>query len=263
MDSLWKDLRAWANNDAALFVGLANTTSAVIFFGLGFFYMVAWERRWFQSYKIDNDFPEPQKLKGILHESILLYFVAHPAALYFLGWPVFTRGENGVERFMSDQVPCLQEMLGHLVIFIALADPLNYFVHRYMHDNKYLYKNFHKQHHEFKVTTGLASHYAHPVNSLMDGVGNFIGPVLCCPHILTFLVWMVLLESKALIDHGGYDFPFTLAARHNYHHTHNKGSYTYFTTFWDYWLGTDADYRAWRDKMKEEQRVSGASQKLQ
>jgi len=261
MDVVWKDLRAWANNDAALFVGLANTTSAVLFFGLGFFYLVAWERRWFQSYKIDpNDFPEPQKLKRIMHESILLYFVAHPAGLYFVGWPIFTRGENGVERFMNDQIPSLQEMFWHIFIFFALTDPLSYFVHRYMHDNKFLYKHIHKQHHEFKVTTGLASHYSHPINSLMDGVTGFIGPVLFCPHILTFLVWMVILESKALSDHGGYDFPFTLAARHNFHHTHNKGSYTYFTTFWDYYFGTDADFLAWREKMKEQRSV--ASQKL-
>jgi len=161
---------------------------------------------------------------------------------------------------MNDKVPSLQEMLSQILIFLVLGDAVHYSIHRMLHEIKFLYKHIHKQHHEFKFVTAFVAHHAHPVDSVLVGVGSFCGPFLFCPHILTFLVWCAILEVNALIMHGGYDFPFTLAAHHNYHHMHNKGNYNYFTGIYDYAFGTDVDYQAWRAKMQE-QRV--ASQKLQ
>ena len=110
----------------------------------------------------------------------------------------------------------------------------------------------HKQHHEFKANVGIAAEYFHPVEDLFNIIPMITGPLLLKMHFCTFMVWIVIRISEIVDAHSGYALPFSIweislrlqggADRHEFHHSHNKGSYGSFTKFWDWMFNTDAAY---------------------
>ena len=79
-------------------------------------------------------------------------------------------------------------------------------------------------------------------------------------HVVTLFLWLILKICQTIDTHGGYAWPYspyTLfpsvqsgAARHDFHHSHNKGCYGSFTVFWDELMGTDAEFKKYQEKMK-------------
>jgi fatty acid hydroxylase domain-containing protein 2 len=190
-------------------------------------------------------------------QSIINHFIVIPLVLYVL-YPFF------VEQTVSmkpQNFPCAKEMLCHLIVCVIVEDFMFYWSHRILH-TPFLYKRFHKQHHEFTVLTGcsLAAEYTHPVESL---VGNILpvmlGPLLTCCHLSTLALWIVIRMLKTCDAHSGYRFkyspfsfcfPLNPAERHDFHHETGKGSFGSFFLVWDAWCGTDADFkkRNWSKK---------------
>ena len=66
----------------------------------------------------------------------------------------------------------------HLLGMVIGCDTMFYWVHRLLHDNKWLYRTVHKQHHEFKGTTVWASEYF----GVIDMVLNILPGVLHHSH---------------------------------------------------------------------------------
>ena len=118
--------------------------------------------------------------------------------------------------------------------------------------------HIHKQHHEFKANVGIAAEYFHPVEDLFNIIPMITGPLLLKMHFCTFMVWIVIRISEIVDAHSGYALPFSIweislrlqggADRHEFHHSHNKGSYGSFTKFWDWMFNTDAAYYEWKAK---------------
>jgi len=147
-------------------------------------------------------------------------------------------------------------MLFHIFIFILVEDFLFYWSHRLLHHPK-IYKHIHKKHHEFKSTIGIASEYAHPVESFISNLVPFIsGPILVGlmsqTHAFTFWLWTLIRITETVDAHSGYCFPispFNLLPfqggpeRHEYHHFYNRGSYGSFFCFWDWVCGTDLPFK--------------------
>jgi len=86
------------------------------------------------------------------------------------------------------------------------------------------------------------------------------GPLLVGPHIVTWLLWVIIRVIETVDAHSGYRFPFSPfsllpfqggSERHFFHHSHNIGSYGSFFNIWDRVTGTD---KAFREFQKNEQK---------
>jgi hypothetical protein len=74
---------------------------------------------------------------------------------------------------------------------------------------------------------GFAAEYAHPIETMVLGVGTVIGPLVLTRHYFTVLVWLIVRLFQTVEAHCGYDFPWSPrhfipfwggAEFHDYHH---------------------------------------------
>ena len=104
-----------------------------------------------------------------------------------------------------------------------LIDILFYTTHRIMHVG-FLYKKFHKKHHEITKPISISALYLHPVDLIFS---NFF-PVVLPPYILghgliAFSLWiMISIFNTVYISHQGIK---NLSEFHDYHH--EKSMYNY------------------------------------
>lgn len=174
-------------------------------------------------------------------------FIVHPVLCFGLGWvmPMAGVGEFG-------PLPRHSVALAQLAAFSFTSETLFYMTHRLLH-HRLLYKHFHKQHHEYRVSITIASEYASPVEVLLSNIIPFVaGPCLsawACGVNVHFWVWIsftVLYLWETADAHSGYDLPLPLrypcsnARRHDWHHSHNNGNFGTWMCLWDRLLATDA-----------------------
>ncbi|TVY27783.1 Sphingolipid C4-hydroxylase [Lachnellula hyalina] len=135
-------------------------------------------------------------------------------------------------------------------VAILFVDTWQYFLHRAMHINKWLYTTFHSRHHRLYVPYAFGALYNHPFEGfLLDTLGASIayklGGLTARQGILFFLGSTI----KTVDDHCGYTLPWDplqLITSNNagYHDIHHQswGIKTNFSqpffTFWDRFLGT-------------------------
>jgi sphinganine C4-monooxygenase len=97
-------------------------------------------------------------------------------------------------------------VLIHLNRFII--DTWEYFLHRAMHTNTYLYKTLHSVHHRLYVPYAYGALYNHPLEGfLLDSCGAALAEAitLMTTREATFL--FVISTLKTVDDHCGYNFP--------------------------------------------------------
>lgn len=126
---------------------------------------------------------------------------------------------------------------------IFLLDTIEFFMHYAYHSNPWLYRHFHKTHHEMKTSFSLGALY----NSIPEAVltGAIIG--LFFLHLFQFTLqefsYVTTLGTIfTCIDHCEYfDHVYWLGRRefHKKHHEYGQGNYQQpFFTFWDVLLRT-------------------------
>ncbi|KAF8998608.1 sphingosine hydroxylase [Cyathus striatus] len=133
---------------------------------------------------------------------------------------------------------------------IFWIDTWQYFLHRAMHVNKFLYKQFHSWHHRLYVPYAFGSLYNHPVEGfLLDSLGAAIAEWLTGLTNRQAMVLFVVSTLKTVDDHCGYSLPFDplqLVTGNNadYHDIHHqvigiKSNFAQpFFIHWDVVLGT-------------------------
>jgi sphinganine C4-monooxygenase len=133
---------------------------------------------------------------------------------------------------------------------ILFLDTWQYFLHRAMHMNKWLYTTWHSRHHRLYVPYAYGALYNHPVEGfLLDTVGAGLAYKLSGMTARQGMVFFVFSCIKTVDDHCGYALPWdplqhitsNNAAYHDIHHQ-SWGIKTNFSqpffTFWDKFLGT-------------------------
>ena len=66
---------------------------------------------------------------------------------------------------MDNELPSIITIIWQLLICVQVDDFLFYWIHRLFH-HKYLYKYFHKKHHEYKYPVAIAVEWVHPVEEI-------------------------------------------------------------------------------------------------
>ncbi|GKT53162.1 fatty acid hydroxylase superfamily protein [Colletotrichum tofieldiae] len=133
---------------------------------------------------------------------------------------------------------------------ISILDTWQYFLHRLMHVNKWMYTTFHSRHHRLYVPYAYGALYNHPFEGfLLDTLGAGIGFLLTGMSARQGLLFFCLSTIKTVDDHCGYSLPWdplqhitsNNAAYHDIHHQ-TWGIKTNFSQpffiFWDRALDT-------------------------
>ncbi|KAB8232504.1 sphingosine hydroxylase [Aspergillus alliaceus] len=163
-------------------------------------------------------------------------------------------------------IPAVQFIWG-----VCVVDTWQYFLHRAMHMNRWLYVTFHSRHHRLYVPYAFGALYNHPVEGfLLDTAGTGVAFLTARMTIRQSMWFFTCSTIKTVDDHCGYAFPwdplqhFTSnnAAYHDIHHQ-SWGIKTNFSqpffTFWDHLLETQ-----WRGdvRLRYERGREAAQRKL-
>jgi sphinganine C4-monooxygenase len=133
---------------------------------------------------------------------------------------------------------------------VVLLDTWQYFLHRLMHVNKWMYTTFHSRHHRLYVPYAYGALYNHPFEGfLLDTLGASLAFKATGMTLRQGTCFFGFSTIKTVDDHCGYAFPWdplqlitsNNAAYHDIHHQ-TWGIKTNFSqpffTFWDQLLGT-------------------------
>ncbi|XP_078169948.1 sphinganine C4-monooxygenase 1-like [Carex rostrata] len=147
------------------------------------------------------------------------------------------------------------------IIAMFVLDTWQYFMHRYMHINKFLYKHIHSKHHTLVVPYAFGALYNHPLEGLLlDTIGGALAFLASgmTPRVGVFFFSFATI--KTVDDHCGVWLPINIlhlffannSAYHDVHHqlygTKYNFSQPFFVT-WDKILGTYMPYSL--EKRKE------------
>jgi len=142
-------------------------------------------------------------------------------------------------------IPAAQFLLA-----ICIVDTWQYFLHRAMHMNKYLYTTFHARHHRLYVPYAYGALYNHPFEGfLLDTLGTGLAYLASGMTVRQSMWFFTMSTIKTVDDHCGYAFPWDplqhlTSNNAGYHDVHHQswGVKTNFSqpffTFWDALLGT-------------------------
>lgn len=135
-----------------------------------------------------------------------------------------------------------------------VLDTWQYFAHRYLHHNKFLYRHIHSQHHRLVVPYAFGALYNHPVEGLLlDTVGGALSFLASGMTPRVSIFFFSFATIKTVDDHCGLWLPgnlFHVLFRNNtaYHDVHHQlygskfnFSQPFFVT-WDRILGTYMPY---------------------
>ncbi|ORY23203.1 hypothetical protein BCR39DRAFT_549764 [Naematelia encephala] len=260
LERLWASYYIWMGNPVLATGLMSFMVHEVIYFGRAIPWLIVDAIPYFRKWKL-------QPGKTVSNEQILkcakivllthftcefpLIYAFHPVCAYF-----------GMATY---EVPFSSPLLmaAQIAFFFVFEDTFHYWAHRGLHWGPF-YKHIHKLHHEFSAPIGLAAEYAHPLEVLILAQGTISGPFLYCLfrkdlHIFTVYIWVTLRLFQAVDAHSGYDFPWSLrhwlpfwagADHHDFHHQAFTNCYSTSFRWWDYMLGTDNKYHAFRNRVK-------------
>ncbi|KAL6513898.1 Arf guanine nucleotide exchange factor sbh1 [Orobanche hederae] len=141
--------------------------------------------------------------------------------------------------------------------FIAMMvlDTWQYFMHRYMHHNRFLYKHIHSQHHRLIVPYAFGALYNHPLEGvLLDTIGGALSFLISGMSPQASIFFFSFATLKTVDDHCGLWLPGNLfqmlfknnSAYHDIHHQLYGNKYNFsqpFFVMWDRILGTYMPYK--------------------
>jgi sphinganine C4-monooxygenase len=88
-------------------------------------------------------------------------------------------------------------------------DTWQYFLHRAMHMNKFLYKHLHSVHHRLYVPYAFGALYNHPVEGFfLDSLGAAVAEALSLMTTRQAMLLFSFSTFKTVDDHCGYHLPF-------------------------------------------------------
>ncbi|XP_078442725.1 sphinganine C4-monooxygenase 1-like isoform X2 [Wolffia australiana] len=138
-----------------------------------------------------------------------------------------------------------------IAVALLVLDTWEYFWHRILHENDYLFKNFHAMHHFQKVPYSYGGQYVHPFDAFVGQlVGNALSVELSGMSSTTAAVFYSMLAIKNIDDHCSRWFPHcnvfqrffrNNVAFHSVHHQLQGFNYNYSVhvlSTWDLLLGT-------------------------
>ena len=139
------------------------------------------------------------------------------------------------------------------LFFILVVDDLYfYFLHFWMHKNKYILDKIHRTHHKAITPFALEYIYVHPLEWMLGYIGPFIAifiiSIFFPVNILAFWAYQLIRNLHELDVHSGFKsvvskwIPFWgESEHHDLHHEKLNGNYATTFTIWDNLFNTKID----------------------
>ncbi len=240
MEALWQQLVTGSSNFTlyALFPTIVVNITWIVsgLFCLGLDAVPA-----LRPYKIQAHVNGPVEFwRVVLHS--LRNKVLSEIPLTFASYPFFVW--LGISKDLP--LPSVSTILLTLLFCLVVEDAWHYFAHRALH-TRWAMDNIHSLHHHYMTPFGLASSYAHPVETLFTGFGTVLPMLILRPHLFTLLIWVVTKQLQATAVHCGYMFPWrpsrylpflVSAGFHDRHHRRFNRNFAPNFVWWDRLLGT-------------------------
>jgi sterol desaturase/sphingolipid hydroxylase (fatty acid hydroxylase superfamily) len=217
----------------------AELYSTLIIVGTALFFIIV-ERIW--------PYTKGQKvLREGFFDDLALYTIAQS---YILGILIFTYiinfidGSTGLSRLqLFRDVPIWIQ----LVFFLVTHDLYIYWMHRWQHKNKYLWR-IHEAHHSPKKVDWLSGSRSHALEILINQTIEFLPIVLLGspPEVIAYkgvisAVWGMYIHSNLNVHTGKLQRIINGPEMHRWHHSTGKGRNRNFATklaIWDWIFGT-------------------------
>lgn len=163
-------------------------------------------------------------------------------------------GGNDDGADSADQPASLTVIAIQFVVAMLTLDTYQYFTHRYMHHNKFLYRNFHSYHHRLVVPYAFGALYSHQVDGfLFDTMGGTLSALISSMSPRTATYFFCFSMIKTIDDHCGIMIPgnplhimfWNNTAFHDVHHQLHGSKYNFsqpFFVMWDKIMGTYMPY---------------------
>ena len=137
----------------------------------------------------------------------------------------------------------------HFLAILFIDDLMFYFIHRSLHDVKFLHQKVHSIHHQASQPFPLDFIYAHPVEWLSGYAGALVGVLVINAFVpvdvYAFWLWGLFRSLHELDIHSGvrsavsrYIPLLAGAEHHDFHHLRSKGNYSSTLILWDWVFGT-------------------------
>ncbi|CAL8284159.1 unnamed protein product [Merluccius merluccius] len=150
---------------------------------------------------------------------------------------------------LPPEAPRVPDLVWGVLACLLLFDFQYFLWHVLHHKIPWLYRTFHKVHHNFTATSALTTEYSGAWEMMSLGFFAAINPYLFGCHPLTELAFFVLNIWLSVDDHCGYDLPWAPhrwvplglyggAPHHDLHHLSSKSNYAPYFTHWDRLAGT-------------------------
>ncbi|KAL5722742.1 sphingolipid C4-monooxygenase [Ranunculus cassubicifolius] len=206
----------------------------------------------FDNYRLHSRKDEDVKnlvSKKTVVRGVLLQQTIQAAVAILLFTVTGNVGEDSVDTGHSLFVLARQFLIAMFVL-----DTWQYFMHRYMHLNKFLYRHVHSQHHRLVVPYAFGALYNHPLEGLLlDTIGGALSFLLSGMSPRASIFFFSFATIKTVDDHCGLWLPgnpFHVLFRNNsaYHDVHHQlygTKYNFsqpFFVMWDKILGTYMPY---------------------
>jgi len=212
----------------------------------------------FPQYKVHTGLQDSNLFNQAFVETFINHFIIRP----FVSFALYDLFKAFGAPSIDSPPPTPLNFIGQIILCLFVTDALFYWSHRLLH-HRYLYKYFHKKHHEFRLVNAIGCEYAGILETLTSNIGATIAaPLLLGYHPYVLFAWIFLRESCTLDVHCGYNFPFSFwrfvpfnqggPQRHDFHHAKNTGNFGEFLVFWDWLCGTDETYNKRMSEKKSE-----------
>ena len=204
---------------------------------LGFFFsLVSIHSKYLQKYRIQK-----RKIKAstfynrlpLICFNIFLLIIISTIGLYYF-YPLF---DPSLKFNIS-------VIILHLFVILFIDDFFFYFLHSWMHKNKYILNKIHRIHHQAVTPFALEYIYVHPLEWIMGYFGPFLAIFLISifspVSIVAFWMYQIIRNIHELDVHSGFKSFFSKwipfwgeSEHHDLHHEKLDGNYATTFTLWD------------------------------
>lgn len=109
--------------------------------------------------------------------------------------------------FQKSALPSTMVLARDVMVWGLVYELLFFHVHRYLHENKKIYKAIHKLHHTWTAPISYVAIYAHPVEHVVSNlIPLLVGPIFCGSHIAAIGIFIFLGFTHTTAVHSGYWF---------------------------------------------------------
>lgn len=200
MDTLWQTLVS-GSSDFTLYALWPTIVVNVTWLLSGLFCLGLDSIPSIQKYKIQHHVNETVAFWRVIRHSIRNKLISE-IPLTFGSYPFFVW--LGISKDLP--LPSVTTVLLTLGFCLVVEDAWHYFAHRTLH-TRWAMDKIHYLHHHYMTPFGMASSYAHPLETIFTGFGTVLPMLILRPHLFTLLIWVVTKQLQATAVHCGYEFP--------------------------------------------------------